>query len=181
MKNWVPCLCMHPNPPLSLYTRLLMVSLQSLRKRPNRGTPCDRLPTHPARPRNPIDQSQTQVAIAQDRPDNILESIRFDTTTPEETFGKIKVRSFIGWPAHYHAWHVLVVVSVNSYGPLIIRALSHTNTHSRSGSRAASMTRWASRPLGLWTPSSPPRPTATSPPRPSPGGRQASALLDGCC
>lgn len=32
-----------------------------------------------------------QVAIARDRPDNILESIRFDTTTPEETFGKIKV------------------------------------------------------------------------------------------
>jgi hypothetical protein len=41
-----------------------------------------------------------QVAIAQDKPDNILESIRFDTTTPEETFGKIKVRP-VGnaWPA----------------------------------------------------------------------------------
>jgi hypothetical protein len=32
------------------------------------------------------------VAIAQDKPDNITESIRFDTTSPEETFAKIKVR-----------------------------------------------------------------------------------------
>lgn len=31
-----------------------------------------------------------KVAIAQDKPDNITESIRFDTTSPEETFGKIK-------------------------------------------------------------------------------------------
>ncbi|EWM22566.1 fructokinase [Nannochloropsis gaditana] len=31
-----------------------------------------------------------KVAIAQEKPDNIVESIRFDTTTPDETFGKIK-------------------------------------------------------------------------------------------
>ena len=31
------------------------------------------------------------MAIAKDRPDNIVENIRFETTTPKETFAKIKV------------------------------------------------------------------------------------------
>lgn len=31
------------------------------------------------------------MAIAKDRPDNILESSRFETGTPQETFAKIKV------------------------------------------------------------------------------------------
>jgi hypothetical protein len=37
-----------------------------------------------------------QVALAKDSPQNIVESTRFDTGTPEETFANIKVRLHLG-------------------------------------------------------------------------------------
>jgi len=56
------------------------------------------------------------VAIAQEKPDNIVESIRFDTTTPDETFGKIKVE--------YH------VPSLDLSGPTLAPSLAFSSLSS---------------------------------------------------
>ena len=113
-----------------------------------------------------------KVAIAKDRPDNIVEYERFDTTgDPMDTLLKIKVSSSSSNSGiekslpmalcHHHHHH-------NHH---------HNHHHSsfmmdnRHGLRTRSMMRWEWHHLALWIPSSPLPPMGTSLLLPSQDGR----------